>query len=327
MENILGEPLNRVDGPLKVTGRATYAYEHQVVNPAYAVMVMSTIAKGRITAMNTLAAQRSAGVLLVLTHLNSPKLQSLQNPKQSAPTSRVLNLLQDPLVRYANQPIGLVVADTLEQAKEGARLIKTRYAVAPHHVDLAARSAQGYSPAKAGGGGDPSTSQRGDVNAGLREAAIRMEHVYTTPAEVHNPMEPHATIAVWDKPDHLTLFDATQGVSSDQERVASLLGIPVENVRVISPYLGGGFGSKGPCWSHVILAALAARQLNRPVKIDVARPQMFGMLGYRSPTHQTIAGGAQRDGTLTSWRHDTLSNTSTFDEFQFAVANALCCAE
>jgi xanthine dehydrogenase YagR molybdenum-binding subunit len=182
-------------------------------------------------------------------------------------------------------------------------------------VDLAARSAQGYSPAKAGGGGDPSTSQRGDVNAGLREAAIRMEHVYTTPAEVHNPMEPHATIAVWDKPDHLTLFDATQGVSSDQERVASLLGIPVENVRVISPYLGGGFGSKGPCWSHVILAALAARQLNRPVKIDVARPQMFGMLGYRSPTHQTIAGGAQRDGTLTSWRHDTLSNTSTFDEF------------
>ncbi len=314
-EEILGQPLNRIDGPLKVTGRATYAYEHQIPNVVYAALVMSTIAKGRIVEINAAAAQRLPGVLLVMTHLNSPKLPTLQNAKQTAPTSRVLTVLQDNMVRYANQPIGLVVAESLEQAQEGARLIKPKYALEPHHVDLAARASAGYSPAKAGGGGDPSVSHRGDVDAALRTAHTRMQHVYTTPAEVHNPMEPHATIAVWSDAEHLTLYDATQGVFSDQERVAALFGIPAQNVHVISPYLGGGFGSKGPVWSHVILAALAAKQLNRPVKVAVDRPQMFGMLGYRSPTHQTIAAGAQNDGSITAWRHDTLSNTSTFDEF------------
>jgi xanthine dehydrogenase YagR molybdenum-binding subunit len=227
----------------------------------------------------------------------------------------VVQVLQDNLVHYANQPVALVVAETLEQAKEGARLVRIRYVTEAHHVDLAQRAAEGYAPPKAGGRGDPPMSNRGDVQRGLKEAQARFEHVYTTPPEVHNPMEPHATIAVWDKPDHLTLFDATQGVFSDQERVAGLLGIAPENVRVVSPYLGGGFGSKGPAWSHVILAALAARQLNRAIKLDVSRPQMFGMLGYRSPTHQTIAAGARADGSLTAWRHDTLAHTSSFDEF------------
>ncbi len=315
MNNILGKGIDRIDAPLKVTGRATYSFEHVVANPAYAVLVMSTIAKGRIQSMNTLAAERAPGVLVVMTPFNSPKLATLNNQKASSPTSRVLNVLQDNLVHYANQPIGLVVAETLEQAQEGARLVQTIYSVETHHVDLAARAATAYSPAKAGGGGDPSNSLRGDVNSGLSSASAHIDCIYTTPAEVHNPMEPHATIAVWDKPDHLTLFDATQGVSSDQERVAALLGLTPENVRVISPYLGGGFGSKGPAWSHVILAALAARQISRPVKLAVDRPQMFGMLGYRSPTHQRIVGGAKRDGSLTAWRHDTLAHTSTFDEF------------
>ncbi len=148
------------------------------------------------------------------------------------------------MVHYANQPIGLVVAETIEHALESARLIKTRYVLETHHVDLAPRAGAGYSPAKAGAGGDPSISHRGDLSAGLRDASARIEHVYTTPAQVHNPMEPHATIAIWESRDRLTLYDATQGVFSDQERVASLLGLPAANVRVISPYLGGGFGSK-----------------------------------------------------------------------------------
>ena len=315
MDDILGQPVDRIDAPLKVTGRATYAYEQQVANPAYAVLVMSSIAKGRIASIDANAAEQSAGVLLVMTHRNSPKLPSLQNQKSNSPTGRVLQVLQDNVIRYANQPVALVVGETLEQAKEGARLVSIRYVTEIHHVDLARRAAEGYAPPKAGGGGDPSMSNRGDVERGLKEAQARFENVYTTPPEVHNPMEPHATIAVWDKPDHLTLFDATQGVFSDQERVAGLLGMAPENVRVVSPYLGGGFGSKGPAWSHVILAALAARQLNRAVKLDVGRPQMFGMLGYRSPTHQTIAAGARADGSLTAWRHDTLAHTSSFDEF------------
>jgi xanthine dehydrogenase YagR molybdenum-binding subunit len=315
MDEILGKPLDRIDAPLKVTGRATYAYEQQVPNPAYGVLAMSSIAKGRIASIYTSAAERAPGVLLVMTHSNSPKLPTLQDQKGNSPTSRVLQVLQDDVIRYANQPIALVVAETLEQAKEGARLLTVRYTPEPHHVDLAQRAAEGYAPPKAGGGGDPPMSQRGDVQRGLSEASTKLNRIYTTPPEVHNPMEPHATVAFWDKPDHLILYDATQGVFSDQERVAGLLGIPADNVRVVSPYLGGGFGSKGPSWSHVILAALAARQLKRPVKLDVSRPQMFGMLGYRSPTHQTIVAGARADGTLTSWRHDTLAHTSSFDEF------------
>jgi len=182
-------------------------------------------------------------------------------------------------------------------------------------VDLAARAALGYSPAESGGGGDPSNSSRGSVEQALAQTASRISHVYGTPFEVHNPMEPHATIAHWDGPDYLTLYDTTQGISSDQERVAALLGLKPENVLVISPFLGGGFGSKGPTWSHVLLTALASKQVHRPVKLALSRPQMFGMLGYRSPTHQTITAGAHRDGTLAALRHETLSNTSSFDEF------------
>ena len=322
MEDILGKPIDRIDGPLKVTGKAPYTFEHRVSNPAYAVLVTSTVARGRMTSMDTRAAERSSGVLLVMTHLNSPKLPTLQNQKKTSPTARVLQVLQDNTVLYRNQPIAVVVAETLEAAKEGAHLVRVQYQMQKPRVSLAPRAAEGYSPAKAGGGGDPSFSARGDVKLGLTQADARIENVYETPFEVHNPMEPHSTIAVWDAPDRLTLYDATQGVSTDQTRVAELFGLEARNVRVISPYLGGGFGSKGPTWSHVILTALAAKQLNRPVKLEVTRPQMFGMLGYRAKTQQTISAGAKKDGTLTALRHDTMNNTSSFDEF--VETSSLC---
>jgi xanthine dehydrogenase YagR molybdenum-binding subunit len=315
MSELIGSPLNRIDAPLKVTGKAPYAYEQKVPNAAYGVLVTSSIAKGRIVRIDSASALSSSKVLLVMTHLNSPKLPSLQGQKKTSPTSRVLQVLQDDKILYANQPIAVVVAETLEAAKEAAYQIKVEYRSAPHQVDLAPRAAQGYSPAKARGGGDPSTSARGDVDKGLVESAVKLSHVYETPFEVHNPMEPHATIAKWDQSGHLTLYDATQGVSGDQERIASLLGLKPEDVLVISPFLGGGFGSKGPTWSHVVLAALASKQVGRPVKLEVSRPQMFGMLGYRSPTYQTITAGATSDGKLRALRHDTLSNTSSFDEF------------
>jgi xanthine dehydrogenase YagR molybdenum-binding subunit len=321
MEDLLGQPIDRIDGTLKVTGRAKYAFEQQVPNASYAVLLMSTIAKGRIASIDVRAAERSPGVLLVMTHLNAPKLPEFE--KHNSPggsTGRVVQALQDNIVRYANQPIGLVVGETLEAASEGAHLVQVRYDAEPHRVDLASRASEAYTPQKAGGGGDPSVSHRGDMQMGQREAEARISHVYSTPFEVHNPMEPHATIAVWDAPDHLTLYDATQGVFSDRGRVASLFALKPDQVRVISPYLGGGFGSKGPVWSHVILAALAAKQLNRPVKLEVKRPQMFGMLGFRSETHQAIAAGAKNDGTMTTLSNDTLSHTSTFDEFTEAAS-------
>ena len=312
---LVGQPMNRIDGRLKVMGRATYAYEQQVPNAAYAVLITSTIAKGRIASMDTAAAERLPGVLLVLTHATAMKLPQLQDQKKSPPIGRVLQCCQDNVVRYANQPIGVVVAETLEAATEAAQLVQVRYVEEKPHVNIPGRAAEAYTPEKVGGAGDPSTSHRGDMQTGLGQANSRVDAVYVTPFEVHNPMEPHATIAVWDAPDHLTLYDATQGVFSDRKRVAELFGLKPENVRVVSPYLGGGFGSKGPVWSHVILAAMAAKQTNRPVKLDLRRPQMFGMLGFRSETHQTVAMGAKSDGSITALSHETLAGTSSFDEF------------
>ncbi len=324
MPELVGQPISRIDGTLKVTGRATYAYEQKVPNALYGVMVMSSIAKGRITSLDTRDAERAKGVLLVMSHLNVPKLPQLEKQNSSGstgrPTGRVLQVFQDNVIHYANQPIALVVAETLEEASEGARLVQVRYLAEQPQVDLGSRMGQAYGPKKAGGGGDPSVSRRGDIQAGLSQADKRLEQVYWTPHEVHNPMEQHATVAVWDRPDHLTLYDATQGVFSCRERVAGLFGIPQENVHVISPYLGGGFGSKGPVWSHVMLAALAAKKLNRPVKVEVKRPQMFGMLGFRSQTRQAVFAGAKSDGTLTALSHDTISHTSNFDEFVEAAS-------
>ncbi len=322
-EDLIGQPIDRVDGRLKVMGRATYAYEHDVPNAAYAVMVMSTVAKGRITSIDTKAAERLPGVVLVMTHRNAMKLSNWggqKNAPSGRPPARAIQALQDDLVRYANQPVAVVVAETLENAIEGAHLVQVRYAPEPHHVDLESRLAETYTPEKSGGGGDPSLSHRGDMQAGMSQADTRIEHTYWTPFEVHNPMEPHATIAVWDSPDHLTIYDATQGVFTDRGRVASLFNLQPDNVRVISPYLGGGFGSKGPVWSHVALAVMAAKQLNRPVKLEVRRPQMFGMLGFRSQTRQTLKAGAKSDGTLTALSHDTVCHTSTFDEFVEAAS-------
>ncbi len=311
----LGDGTDRVDGRLKVTGRAPYAYEHKVPNAAYGVLVMSTIPSGRILSMDTAAAERSPGVLLVMTHQNASKYATLQNKDPQAPPGGNVQVLQDDVVRYANQPIGVVVAETLEAANEGARLIRVQYQQEPHHVDLQSRLRESYTPKEAGGRHEAPTSNRGDVSAGLSQPGAHIDHVYSTPFEVHNPMEPHATIAVWDAPDRLTVYDGTQGVFSDQSRIASAFGLQPGNVRVISPYLGGGFGSKGPVWSHVILTVMAAKQAKRPVKLAVERPQMFGMVGFRSETHQALKAGAKSDGTLTALSHDTVNLTATFEQF------------
>ncbi len=314
METSVGKPLDRVDGRLKVTGRALYAAEHPIPNIAHAVLIMSTIPAGRVTAMDIGAAQRLPGVLAVMTPMNAPKLPPEQEKGPKSPTSRKVQVLQDDKIYYSNQPIGVVVAETLEQAQYGAELVRVTYAPQPFNVVLEKGLDHAYKPEKVGGAGDAPDSNRGDVPAGLRSASKRIEQTYITPAETHNPMEPHATIAVWDGPK-LTLYDATQGVFTDQKRVAALFGLKPEDVRIVSPFLGGGFGSKGPVWSHVILCAMAARQVNRPVKLVLAREQMFGPVGYRGRTRQTVAGGAKHDGTLVAWKHDTVTQTSTFDDF------------
>ena len=298
----LGEPLSRVDGRLKVTGAAKYSAEFEIPQLAYAVMVQSTIPSGRIARMDTSAAEKSAGVVAVLKPGNALKLPGAE---------RRVSVLQDDQVHYQNQPIAVVVADTPEQAHHAASTIRVEYAKSDAKLNFEAGFPTSYPGSHTGIPGDLSF---GDVDAGLRQAEITIDEVYTTPIQHHNPLEPHATIAKWDG-DHLSIHDATQHISGVQETLAKMFAIPKENVHVTCLFVGGGFGCKGQVWSHVILAALAAKQTGRPVKLVLERPQMFGPVGARPRTHQKLTLGATRDGKLTAIRHEVHANTSEIEDY------------
>ncbi len=308
--------MDRVDGRLKVTGRATYTADQNIPGLVHAVLVTSAIAKGRIESIETSAAEKVPGTLAVLTHKSHLKLA--KDPGQvdpSSPADRALQLLQDDRIFYGNQPIAVAVGETLESAFEAAERVVVRYETHTPSVTLKVGENESYVPKKMGGSGDPARSQRGDPAGALAAADFRVEEIYSTPFHTHSPMEPHATIAVWERPEKLTLYDTSQGIFGDRKRFAALLGLKPEDVRVISLFVGGGFGSKGPTWSHSVLCAMAARHVNRPVKLVLRRPQMFGPAGCRTETRQTIAAGASKDGTLTALTNDTLTHTSTMDEF------------
>jgi xanthine dehydrogenase YagR molybdenum-binding subunit len=224
----------------------------------------------------------------------------------------VLNLLQDDRVHYSNQPIAVVVADTPEHARDAARQVRIGYRAQPATLDFARAKMSAHKPEKVKD--EPPDTSRGDLQAGMRNAAAQVDVVYTTPMEHHNPMEPHATIAAWDG-DHLTLYDSTQYITGVRTTVAKTLGIPPEKVRVLCPYVGGGFGCKGSVWSHVVLAAMAARSVGRPVKLVLDRPQMFGPVGGRPNTEQRLLLAAQADGRLTAVRHDVTASTSFIEDW------------
>ncbi|CAG9243855.1 Xanthine dehydrogenase, molybdenum binding subunit [Paraburkholderia unamae] len=312
MSTLTGQPMDRIDGVLKVTGGALYASDFPEARLAHAVLVTSTIASGTIASIDTSRAQSMPGVLLVMTYQNAMRLPNGGRTPLKPPAGRHLTLLQDNAVRYSNEPVAVVVADTLEHATDAARHVDIAYA--PTQATLDFDRAKGDAHAPPSPMGRPVESTRGNVEAGLQEGAVRIDAVYTTPTQFHNPMEPHATMAHWDGPD-LTLYDATQGVSGARTAVAAVFGIAPENVRVISPFLGGGFGCKGSSWSHVSLCAMAAKQTGRPVRLALARPQMFGPVGSRPHTEQHVSLAARADGTLTAIRHDTLAHTSTFEDW------------
>jgi xanthine dehydrogenase YagR molybdenum-binding subunit len=306
--NSTGQPLNRVDGVRKVTGTATFSAEHKIPRLAHAVLVMSTIANGRISAVDSVDAERMRGVIAVLTHKNAPRLPSAGKAAAGQPPAgRVLNLLQDDRVHYNNQPVALVVAETLEQAADAARHVRLGYQAEQATIDFEKAKLQPVDPKKAKDG--PADTNRGNLDAGIAAAAAQIDVAYRTPMEHHNPMEPHATIAVWEG-DHLTLYDSTQYVTGDRNAVAKTLGIAPDKVRVVCPYVGGGFGCKGSTWSHVVLTAMAARRAGRPVKLVLDRPQMFGPVGGRPNTEQRMLLAAGKDGALTAVRHNVLASTS-----------------
>ncbi|MFM0738131.1 xanthine dehydrogenase family protein molybdopterin-binding subunit [Paraburkholderia xenovorans] len=310
--NLIGQPLDRTDGLLKVTGEARYAAEFPEARLAHAVLVTSTIARGTIASIDASRSQAVPGVLLVMTYQNAPRLPNGGKPALAPPAGRRLSLLQDNQIHYNNEPVAVVVADTLEHATDAARQLRIAYQSAPATLDFTQAKPGGHAPDKPQG--RQTDTQRGDFDDGMRSGAVHIDATYTTPIEHHNPMEPHATMARWDGPQ-LTLYDSTQGVSSAAQAVARTLGISPADVRVISPFVGGGFGCKGSSWSHVSLCAMAAKQAGRPVRLALERPQMFGPVGARPHTEQHFMLAARHDGTLTAMRHDSISHTSTIEDW------------
>ncbi|MEX3856015.1 xanthine dehydrogenase family protein molybdopterin-binding subunit [Paraburkholderia sp. BR10923] len=310
--NLIGQPLDRVDGLLKVTGDARYAAEFPGARLAHGVLVTSTIPAGTISSIDASRAEAVPGVLLVMTYQNAPRLPNGGKSAFSPPAGRYLSLLQDNQVHYSNEPVAVVVADTLEHATDAARQLRIVYQPGTAVLDFEQAKAHAHAPDKPQG--RQTDTQRGSFEDGMQSGDVHIEATYTTPIEHHNPMEPHATMAHWDGPQ-LTVYDSTQGVSGTAQVLAKTFAIPVSDVRVISPLIGGGFGCKGSSWSHVSLCAMAARQTGRPVRLALERPQMFGPVGARPRTEQHFVIAARHDGTLTAMRHDSISNTSMIEDW------------
>jgi xanthine dehydrogenase YagR molybdenum-binding subunit len=313
----IGQPLTRRDGILKVTGQAPYAADRHLPGMLYAVLAVSTIARGRVTALGVEAARRHPGVVDVMTPSHKPPLAEDPDAKLH-PFMFRMELLQNDTVRYANQPIAVVIAETLEAATEGAALLAPTYEIQPARVGL--DSNESFVP-PAVGVGNPTVNERGDVEAGLSAAAKRIEATFETPAQYHNAMEPHAIVAAFDG-DTLSIDTPTQGMAMAQGRIAGLFGILPENIHIRSPFLGGGFGSKGLISGPQILGIMAARLVGRPVKLVLRREHMYGPVGHRAPTRQRLRVGADGEGRLTSLDHHAKTVTSTFDDFYEPAADA-----
>ena len=319
-KDLIGQPVDRADGRAKVTGTARYSAEYPLSGLTHAVLVQSTIAKGRINALDATEAERSPGVVAVITHQNAPKFRPVPptDPRSGSSQSPGIELqLRDERIHYFGQNVAVVVAETFEQARRAAGKVRITYAPEPaatifeDHLD---KGEAPQFPLK----GKPADVTRGDPQKAFAEAEVKVDHVYTTPTENHNPIEMHATTAAWDGPK-LTLYDATQFVTGVREAVATSLGIDKKDVRVISYFLGGGFGSKGGTWPHVQIAAMASKVVKRPVKLVLLRQQRFTSVGMRSPTHQRIALGATRDGKLTALIHEATLQSAKYAEFTEAV--------
>ncbi|MFF5054863.1 xanthine dehydrogenase family protein molybdopterin-binding subunit [Micromonospora sp. NPDC000663] len=301
----VGRAYPRLEGREKVTGTARYAVEYPVDGVTYGWAVPSAVVRGRITRVDTAEALASPGVLAVVHPGNAPRLA----PGLEAD----LWLLQEPTVHYRGELIAVVVATSLEAAREGARLVRIDYDAGPHSTVLTEDHPGLYKPDHVNPS-YPTDTEEGDFDAGYAAAPVRVDATYRTPAYHNNPMEPHATTARWQD-GRLLVHDSNQGASSVRAALAELFELPRESVRVVTEHVGGGFGSKGYAKASVVLAALAARHVDRPVKLALTRQQLFGPVGYRTPTIQRVRLAADADGRLTAICHDAMSQSSTILEF------------
>jgi xanthine dehydrogenase YagR molybdenum-binding subunit len=317
-QGVLGRPAPRVDAPRKVAGQATYAYEYAGVGAtAYGVIVGAGVARGRIASIDASAAEATPGVLLVLTHLNAPEegdyvdFEHLPSPFASYAVARPV--LRDDQVRYHGEPVALVVAETFEAARAGAARVRVAYEAAEFATRVRARAAQAYAPRSVRGFIE-TDSRVGDFEQGFAGAALRIDATYETPFQHPVGLEPNSSMASWDG-DTLTVHTSTQLAMDCRETIAATLRLPREKVRVVSKFIGGGFGGKLATEPDCILSAIAARRLNRPVKTALLRQQTFVNASHRTETIQRVRLGADRDGRLVALAQESLQHTASFDEF------------
>jgi xanthine dehydrogenase YagR molybdenum-binding subunit len=303
-------PIDRVDGKQKVTGKALYAAEYPLEKLCYGVLVSSSIARGSITAITAKEAENAPGVLSVITHLNRPTIPGYTGEGDTGPAG--MKLLSGPTIYFAGQPVALVIADTFERAQHAASLVKVAYKKSEALTDLSKQLSKAAAPRRG-----KSEYTRGESKA-YKKADVWIEEEYEIPHEVHNPMEPGSITAAWEG-DQLTVYDKTQGVKASQRSYAQLFGVPQENVRVIAPFVGGGFGMALRTWPYEVAAVMGARKVGRPLKLMISRSQMFTLVGYRPHTIQQLGIGATRDGILTGISHDATAATASYEEFTEGV--------
>ncbi|KDN16429.1 xanthine dehydrogenase family protein molybdopterin-binding subunit [Amycolatopsis rifamycinica] len=317
MTGLIGRGVERVDGRAKVTGAATYAADHRIPGALHGFLVTSTVARGEITELDTSQALACPGVVAVYTHQNMLPLTvppAFPYPKRFIP-------LQDTRIHHNGQPVAYVVAQTLEQAQEAATLVRVRYHAEQPTAYLADALDEAYLPPNFRD--RPNETIRGDAARALAAAEVRVEQEYSSPTQHHNPIEPHTTTAVWDG-DSLTLYESAQGVVLARRIVGQAFAkyVREEDIRIVSPYLGGGFGAKGPTWPHTLLTAAVARLVRRPVKLVLTRAQMYTMNGHRAEYRRSLRLGATRQGRLTAIVDTSTAQLSRTEESIYNTSNS-----
>lgn len=303
--NLIGTSVPRIDGPLKTSGTAKYTSDHNFPNMVYAVPVQSTIGKGKIKSMNVSDAEKMRGVLRIYRFGHVPHLYRAHGDDFDAHVDETRPPFEDEVIYYNGQYVAVVFAETVEQARAAAHAIHVEYT--PDSPNVALDLSDGFNNKM------KEISKRGDVDSGFAGAAVKIDQTYVTPIETHNPIELHATVATWDG-EKYKLYETTQSIMNHQSAMAQMLGVPRADVQIVMKFLGSGFGGKLWPWTHDVLAAAGARDLNRPVKLVVDRRMMFSNVGHRPRTEQRIRLGATPDGKLTSLQHDYVSDTSILDE-------------
>lgn len=313
----VGKPFNRVDGQLKVKGEARFTAEFKIENLVYGALVCSTIAKGRAVRIDGSEAEKAPGFIAVITHENMPRMKAPPlfdvNDISEGFAASDLPVLQDDKVSWDGQPVAVVVAETLDQAEYAASLVRVEYEAETSAVSFDDLKTEAVAPSDILG--EPAEVKIGDADKGLTEAEFAVDNIYRTPRYNHNAIEPHATIALWNDDGSLTAFESTQAVNENRNTLAKVFGLKPEEVQVIAPFVGGGFGGKGGMWNNTALCAAAAKVVNRPVKLVLSRESVFRVVGGRTISEQRVALGANKDGRFTALIHTATTATTTHGRY------------